>query len=258
MLALQKENRIPLLIAEDDPQWRSLLVRQLGGDAVVVAAANGEEALNFFARAPVDVLLTDMFMPGLDGLQLLSIVKDTDPSCDVILMSAHAGMSEVIEALNGGAAYFFEKTRPIEELIRVVERARSRHRVEQRTRDLAEGLLQTSNTLLQKDRNGAAELPSPSQLCEAVLQALPEPIAVVERAGRVVFANRAFDALLQLAPGQAAGRSLGRHLRAPGLRAALQATESGDLAVEAPDGTRLQASLLPADGGLMVVRLPLR
>lgn len=207
MLPLETNDRIALLVAEDDPHWRKILRKTLPSDPVVVE--DGEAALDLFARRPVDVLLTDLMMPGIGGLDLMRVVKQTDPSCRVILMSAHATLDSVVEALNGGAAYFWEKTRPADELARVVTRLLEERAGEHRTRWLAAELLRRSSELSRPrpdDTDTALRLLV--ELYQATLRALPDGVAVVDAAGRIVLANAALGEHVGQDPGSLAGQPL--------------------------------------------------
>lgn len=209
MLPLESPDRLSLLIAEDDPHWRQILQRALPGPGVVIAP-DGESALDAFARQPADVVVTDLVMPGIGGLDVLRVVKQTDPSCVVVLMSAHATLDSVIEALNGGAIYFYEKTRPIEELVRVVARQRTQRTAEQRTRALAAELLRRSSRAARgqsDDREQALRVLV--DLYQATLRALPHGIAVVDDEGVVLLANAALSRRLGREPHTLVGQPLG-------------------------------------------------
>lgn len=207
MLPLDAPDRIPLLVAEDDPHWRTILQKSLPATALVVP--DGEAALDVFARRMVGLVVTDLMMPGIGGLDLLRVVKETDPACRVIIMSAHATLDSVVDALNGGASYFWEKTRPIDELVRVIARLQEERAAEQRTRTLAADLLRHSTELARtrpEDREKALRVLV--ELYQGTLRALPDGIAVVDGEGHILLANAALAERLGTAPAALLGQDL--------------------------------------------------
>lgn len=97
-----------VLVAEDDADLRVLLETWLSASNYhVLTAANGSEALAIAKKHPLDVVVTDLKMPGLSGLDLLTLLKEIDPSIEVVFLSGQANMEEVIEALREGRAFDF-------------------------------------------------------------------------------------------------------------------------------------------------------
>ena len=91
-------NRV--LIVDDEQSLRDLLSIALGDEGwEVLTASSGDEAVEKLQVEPVDVVVSDIRMPGIDGLELLRIVTETAPETDVILMTAHASTDTAIEAL---------------------------------------------------------------------------------------------------------------------------------------------------------------
>ena len=100
-----------VLIVDDEQDIRellALLLRDLGFDPIT--APDGEQALSLFrvraATAAVPIILTDIKMPGLDGIGLLRAVKEIDPDTEVIMISGHGDMELAILSLKHGAADF--------------------------------------------------------------------------------------------------------------------------------------------------------
>ncbi len=90
----------------------------------VTVAENGNQALQLFNQESFDLVLSDVRMPGLDGLQLLKAVKDRDPRVPVILISGHNDdVKTVVEALKAGADNFITKPLQMDELGHVVNRS---------------------------------------------------------------------------------------------------------------------------------------
>lgn len=97
-----------ILVVEDDPDQRQILRIWLTQSGyAVMTAKDGLEGLALAQRHAFDVILTDLRLPGLNGLQLLNLVKDHDPSVVVIFLSGQGTMEDAIAALREGRAYDF-------------------------------------------------------------------------------------------------------------------------------------------------------
>lgn len=99
-----------ILIVDDEPNIRLTLARALEGLATeVLTAVNGEDALRVTAERPVDVMLLDLKMPGLDGMEVLRRVAAAAPTTRVVIITAHGSVSNAVEAMKLGAADFLQK-----------------------------------------------------------------------------------------------------------------------------------------------------
>ena len=112
-----------LLIVDDDPRVRTSLVSALGdGDMTVRLAEDAESALAALGDGPVGVVLSDVKMPGMSGLDLLKMLKERAPDLDVILMTAYDDLPLVAEAMREGAADFLVKPLDLHQLRGVLDR----------------------------------------------------------------------------------------------------------------------------------------
>jgi len=112
-----------LLIVDDDPRVRTSLVSALGdGYLTVRAAEDAESALAALGDGPVGVVLSDVKMPGMSGLELLKMLKVRAPDLDVILMTAYDDLPLVAEAMKEGAADFLVKPLDLHRLRGVLDR----------------------------------------------------------------------------------------------------------------------------------------
>ncbi len=103
-----KTGRPRLLLVDDDPVVLDLLATwftRRGYD--VCKASNGIKALAHSREATFDVVVTDLDMPGLDGLQLLGVYKELAPETEVIILSGRGNMETAIAALREGRAFDF-------------------------------------------------------------------------------------------------------------------------------------------------------
>jgi DNA-binding NtrC family response regulator len=82
----------------------------------VVTASSGEEALKRFFRSPFDLVITDLAMPGISGLEVLEKVKAQSPDTQVIVITAYGSDEREEEAYNMGADFYIEKPFDIREL----------------------------------------------------------------------------------------------------------------------------------------------
>jgi DNA-binding NarL/FixJ family response regulator len=105
-----------VLVTDDDPDFRLLLESWLKASGYRLhVAASGSEALAIAKQHHLDVVITDLKMPGLSGLDLLSILKERNPEIEVIFLSGAADMEATIEALREGRAFDF-LLKPLESL----------------------------------------------------------------------------------------------------------------------------------------------
>lgn len=105
-----------ILVVDDDPDLLEGLATWLESfEFEVHTAIDGHEAISLLRRQQVDVVVTDLKMPRLGGLQLLELIKDLDPTLEVIFLSGQGTMEDAIQALREGQAFDFLK-KPLEDL----------------------------------------------------------------------------------------------------------------------------------------------
>jgi DNA-binding NtrC family response regulator len=115
-----------ILVVDDDPDVQVTFSQLLHAEGYVVATAgSGEEALTRLARSGFDVLVSDIKMPGLTGLDVLERSRALDPALAVILMTGYATIETAVEALRRGASDYLRKPFRVEELRQSVQRALS-------------------------------------------------------------------------------------------------------------------------------------
>ena len=113
-----------VLLVDDDPAVSKVLAAMLGQEGIVAAEVrSGADALQWLERHPADVVLTDLRMPGIDGMQLLERVVAEWPDLPVIMLTAHATVPLAVEAMKQGAAEFLQKPFERDEVIFVVKKA---------------------------------------------------------------------------------------------------------------------------------------
>jgi len=130
-----------VLVVDDDASNRVTLERLLAKEGFVVAqAANGREALDRVRQGPVDVVLTDLKMPGMSGLDVLKAVRTLDPDIEVCVMTAYGTVETAVEAMKEGAYDFVSKPLQRAELVRTLKRALEKRSLRVENRRLREEL----------------------------------------------------------------------------------------------------------------------
>ena len=115
--------RSRILVVDDDPASRDLLRRVLAGVGHEVAvAASGREALEALARHPADLVVSDIRMPDLDGVQLLEKLRERAPEVPVILVTAFGDVEGAVEAIRRGAFDYLAKPYDVDGILYMAER----------------------------------------------------------------------------------------------------------------------------------------
>lgn len=111
-----------LIIDDEKPILDSLFSILTDEGFRILKATDGNEGLSIFEREKPDVVLLDVWMPGMDGLQILSRIKKKDNKAIVIVISGHGTISTAVEAVKRGAYDFLEKPLSIEKVLEVIYR----------------------------------------------------------------------------------------------------------------------------------------
>lgn len=116
--------KVKILAVDDDPGSRELLQTILETNGYqVVTAPSGKEGLNLVQGAPVDLVMTDLRMPGMDGLAFLKAIHEAFPMLSVIITTAHATIDSAVEATKLGAYGYITKPVTAERVLHLVRRA---------------------------------------------------------------------------------------------------------------------------------------
>jgi DNA-binding response OmpR family regulator len=112
-----------ILIADDQEALRSLLSRMLSREGFEpIEADDGERAIELYRSLSPPLVISDIMMPKMDGLTLLTEIKKIDPGTAVILMTGHGNEEILLKALQGGATNFFKKPFNVRGLIREIHK----------------------------------------------------------------------------------------------------------------------------------------
>jgi CheY-like chemotaxis protein len=149
-----------ILVVDDSAVDRRRAEKLLakGGDMSVLTAANGREALDVLRQRLPDLVLTDMQMPEMDGLQLVEEVRAKYPAVPVILMTAHGSEEIAVQALQKGAASYVPKRNLARDLSETIESVLGVARASRNQQRLLECLIQTASHFVLE--NDTALIPS--------------------------------------------------------------------------------------------------
>jgi DNA-binding NtrC family response regulator len=130
-----------VLVVDDDASNRVTLERILKREGFAVRhAASGREGMEALRSAPVDLILTDLKMPGMSGIDLLKAARKVDPDIEVVVMTAYGTVETAVEAMKGGAADFVSKPVRRLELVTSVRKALDKRSLRVENRELKERL----------------------------------------------------------------------------------------------------------------------
>src|SRR5438128_2164243 len=137
-----------ILVVDDEPAVLEVFQEFLGMQGYAVSSApSGEEAVRVLPDLMPDIILTDINLPGLSGLEVMRFAKSLDSEIGVIVVTGHASASNAIEALRQGAFNYITKPFDLDEIHEVVERAIANRRLKAINRELVEDLRQKNEIL---------------------------------------------------------------------------------------------------------------
>ncbi|NKB36597.1 MAG: nitrogen regulation protein NR(I) [Gammaproteobacteria bacterium] len=111
-------------IVDDDKSIRWVLEKALGKESFVISSfENSEKLLTRFETEKPDVIISDIRMPGLDGISLLDRIKNIAPELPVIIMTAYSDLDRAVSAFQGGAFEYLSKPFDLDEVVSLVKRA---------------------------------------------------------------------------------------------------------------------------------------
>jgi two-component system, NtrC family, response regulator HydG len=126
-----------VLVVDDDPGVRFTLSEVLAeADVEVLQAASGDEALQRLAEHEVHLVITDLRMPGMDGLELLARIKAERPALLTLMITAHGSEAAAVQAMKLGAYDYFAKPFEVEDVLASVRRATAAVRLDLENRRL--------------------------------------------------------------------------------------------------------------------------
>jgi DNA-binding response OmpR family regulator len=191
---------IKALVADDDAQLQDIMVRRLQKAGLDPDRANdGQMALDLIEKNNYDLIVTDIYMPGVTGLELLRRVKEKDPHCQVIVVTASATLDNAVEALNKGA--FGYMTKPFDHISvfnNMIARALEFRKLILANQRLAAAQRRRGDLLEAEVTDRVQQLRQRHKELMDLLGALPDGVLVVGKDGRILLRSPIADKWLTL------------------------------------------------------------
>ncbi len=193
-----------IIVVEDEPGTRATLCGILMEDAgyKVIGLERGAEALEMIRRSPFDVIIADIRLPDVSGLEILELAKEINPEVAVIMMTGYASVETAIDAVNQGAyAYFVKPVNP-DEMKTAITNALKQQRLSLENKRLVESLQRTNKLLLKANEELQKKIAERNRVREALQEseeryrtlAESSPIGVyIVQDGKFQFVNPQFQ-----------------------------------------------------------------
>ena len=198
---------LPVLIVDDELDIREgseRILKRMGFD--VTTAANGEEGLEKFSNINPAIVLLDLKMPGIDGLEVLKRIGEIDDNVIVIVITGYATVETAIQAMKQGAYDFIPKPFEPDQLRIIVNRAAEKIRLKLAAAEMDR---ERQRTLL--------DLGTEKSRIRTIIQSLPNGVLVTNTSGQVVLMNPALTQILGHDHEVALGESIEHYLADEGL-----------------------------------------
>lgn len=126
-------NEINVLLVDDEPDFIAPLTNRLALRKLnVLNASSGEEALTTLEANPVDVVVLDVKMPGMDGIEAIREIKKRHPLVEVIMLTGHASLEASIEGMELGAFDYLLKPAAIDDLVYKIQDAHKKKSLQEK------------------------------------------------------------------------------------------------------------------------------
>lgn len=135
------DQKASILIVEDESKMRRLLELQLGDEGFAVRTApDAESGLQLLVHEQPDLVVTDLRLPGMSGVEFLQAVKRVNAALPVVIITAHGSVESAVEAMKVGASNYVTKPFSLAELVIVIRKELDSHRLREENRNLREAL----------------------------------------------------------------------------------------------------------------------
>jgi len=198
---------IHILIVDDEQDIRDGSERILTRMKFDVStAANGQEALEVFQEIKPDIVLLDLKMPGMDGMEVLERIRNIDDNTIVIVITGYATVETAIQAMKHGAYDFIPKPFEPDQLRLIVNRATEKIRLEK-----------AAETLSRERQRTLLDLGTEKSRIRTIIESLPNGVLVTNTQGYVVLMNPAFKQLLGFDTDHPVGENIDNYFTDDGL-----------------------------------------
>lgn len=126
-----------ILIVDDDLRMRQLIRDTLASEGIsATLCSDGAEAAALLVQQPADLIITDLMMPQMDGMELLAVALQANPDCLVVVITGYGSVESAVQAIRNGAYDYLQKPFEPDQLLLVVQRALVRLRLQEENRQL--------------------------------------------------------------------------------------------------------------------------
>jgi two-component system, OmpR family, phosphate regulon sensor histidine kinase PhoR len=184
-------NRLSILVVDDEESIREgsgRILTRMGYQ--VYKASRGSEGLEILGSHPIEIVLLDLKMPGMDGMEVLAHIQRLNPEILVIIITGYATLETAVEAMKQGAYDFIAKPFEPDQLRIVINRAKERIRLTEETEKLA-----------QEQQRNLADLGTEKSRIRTIVESLPNGVLVTNVQGQVALMNPAFQWLMGIESG---------------------------------------------------------
>ncbi|MBR2810433.1 MAG: response regulator [Solobacterium sp.] len=132
---------VNVIIVEDDPMVGSInrkYTEKIENMKVIAVFRSGQEVLDFLAHEMVDLVILDLYMPGMNGLELLHKIRENRFSVEVIMVTAASDAESVKEAMNCGILDYLVKPFTFDRFRQAIEKYKRRHSIFENAKDLSQ------------------------------------------------------------------------------------------------------------------------
>jgi len=165
-----------LLLVDDEDHYREALARRFGRRGIpVVQAGNGAACLEILSRGTIEVVVLDVRMPGMSGLEVLKRIKEQHPEVEVILLTGNATTVDGVEGIKSGAFDYLTKPVEFEHLLGKIRQARNGIRRAREQKADAELRRQMEKQMIATER-----LASLGTLATGVAHEINNPLAIIK------------------------------------------------------------------------------
>jgi len=164
-----------LLLVDDESHFRSPLKKRLHKRGFIVfEAGNGKECQSLMKQEPVDVVVLDIKMPGMGGIEVLTWIRDQFPKTEVILLTGHACAADGVEGIKKGAFDYLTKPVELDHLVQKINQALEKQKREEEKKQEAEFKARMEQQMVATER-----LASLGTLSTGIAHEIDNPLAII-------------------------------------------------------------------------------
>lgn len=200
-----------LLLIDDEEPVREILELSLRSDGYeVITAEDGQRGIELFQRENPPIVLTDIKMPGMDGVEVLKRIKQINPETEVIVITGHGDMDLAIQSLQLGASDFI--TKPVRDEVLSVALRRAKERL-----NMSRMLKEYTNNLENKVKEATEELRERYEFEGNLIQHSIDGIIATDKQGNIITFNQGAERMFGYSKDEVIGKMDIRSLYPPGI-----------------------------------------